>query len=256
MRRKNVPPVFKWRHFSPDVILLCVRWYLSYQLSYRDLVEMMDERGLKIAHSTILRWVLKYSMELKKRVRHHLKKRNRSWRMDETYIKVNGEWKYLFRAVDSNGETIDFYLSHTRDTTAAVRFFERICHHRSPHFPRVINVDKNPAYTNAKRQLMKTKSWGQRLVLRQNKYLNNIIEQDHRCIKRKMRQAMGFYSMITAEKTITGIETMHQLRKGQVPFIDGKKEPQCCRNFIHRCFGITGPIFPTVLNRPCPLSVS
>ena len=98
MRRKNVPPVFKWRHFSPDVILLCVRWYLSYQLSYRDLVEMMDERGLKIAHRTILRWVLKYSMELKKRVRHHLKNRNRSWRMDETYIKVNGEWKYLFRS--------------------------------------------------------------------------------------------------------------------------------------------------------------
>jgi len=84
-----------WRHVSPDVILLCVRWYLSYQLSYRDLVEMMDERGLKIAHSTILGWVLNYSMELKKRVRHHLKKRNQSWRMDETYIKVNGEWKCL-----------------------------------------------------------------------------------------------------------------------------------------------------------------
>ena len=96
MRRKNVPPVFKWRHFSPDVILLCVRWYLSYQLSYRDLVEMMDERGLKIAHSTILRWVLKYSMELKKRVRHHLKKRNRSWRMDETYIKVKGNGNTCF----------------------------------------------------------------------------------------------------------------------------------------------------------------
>ena len=118
---------------------------------------MMDERGLKIAHSTILRWVLKYSMALKKRVRHHLKKRNQSWRMDETYIKVNGEWKYLFRAVDSNGETIDFYLSHTRDTTATVRFFG--AHMPPPHFPRVINVDKNPAYINAKRQLMKSKPW-------------------------------------------------------------------------------------------------
>ena len=108
----------------------------------------------------------------------------------------------LVSAVDSNGETIDFYLSHTRDTTAAVRFFKRICHHRSPYFPRVINVDKNPAYTNAKRQLMKTKSWGQRLVLRQNKYLNNIIEQDHRCINRKMRQAMDLLDD-NQKKTIT-----------------------------------------------------
>ena len=94
------------------------------------------------------------------------------------------------------------------------------------------------------------------VVVRKVVKRNNIFEHDHRCIKRKMRQAMGFFSMRTAEKTIAGIETMHQLRKGQVPFIDGKKDPQCCRNFIHRCFGITGPIFPTILNRPCPLSVS
>ena len=108
-QRKAVPKVFKWRHFSPDIMLLCVRWYLTYPLSYRDCVEMMDERGLKIAHTTILRWVLTYSMELQKRVRHHLRKRNRSWRMDETIIKGKGEWKYLFRAVDKNGKTVDFY---------------------------------------------------------------------------------------------------------------------------------------------------
>ena len=124
-RRKDVPEVFKWRHFSPEIILLCVRWYLSYRLSYRDLVEMMDERGLKLSHTTIRRWVFKFSSQLKQRALPYLRRRDRSWRMDETYIKVKGEWKYLFRAVDRYGKTIDFYLSHKRDTESAYRFFKK-----------------------------------------------------------------------------------------------------------------------------------
>ena len=114
-RRKDVPEIFKWRHFEPEIILLCVRWYLSYRLSYRNVVEMMNERGLSIAHTTILRWVFKFSFELEKRVRPHLSRRNKSWRMDETYIRVKGKWKYFFRAVDKNGQTIDFLLQHKKE---------------------------------------------------------------------------------------------------------------------------------------------
>ena len=107
--------VFKWKHYQPDVILLTVRWYLRYNLSFRDLVEMMEERGLSISHTTIMRWVHQYGPELDKRVRRHLKPINDSWRVEETYVKVKGQWMYLYRAVDSEGNTIDFYLSKSRD---------------------------------------------------------------------------------------------------------------------------------------------
>ncbi|PHG35495.1 IS6 family transposase, partial [Bacillus pseudomycoides] len=102
------PVDFKWKHYEPEIILLAVRWYLRYSLSYRDLVEMMEERGLSISHTTIMRWVHRYGSELDKRVRRHLKKTNDSWRVDETYIKVQGKWMYLYRAVDSGGNTVDF----------------------------------------------------------------------------------------------------------------------------------------------------
>ena len=139
-------------------------------------------------------------------------------------LRLTGNGNTCFE-VDSNGETIDFYLSHTRDTTAAVRFFERMPPSITP-FPRVINVDKNPAYTNAKRQLMKTKSC-QRLVLRQNKYLNNIIEQDHRRIKRKMRQAMGFCSMITGKKPLQESRPCINCERDKSRLLM-EKRPQCC----------------------------
>ncbi len=111
--------LFKWRHFQPETILICVRWYLRYSLSYRDLVEMMSERGLSIHHTTIFRWVQKYAPEIDKQSRPHLKKTNDSWRVDETYVKVRGKWMYLYRAVDSTGQTIDFLLNQTRSTRAA-----------------------------------------------------------------------------------------------------------------------------------------
>ena len=150
LRRKPHPLLVKWRHFEPEIILLCIRWYLSYRLSYRDLVEIMDERGLKIAHTTILRWVFRFSNELKHKVRPHLRKTLTSWRLDETYIKLKGKWTYLYRAVDREGKTIDFYLSRKRDSKAALSFFKKIIRLNSPQTPHVINVDKNPAYTHAK----------------------------------------------------------------------------------------------------------
>src|SRR2546422_3082962 len=127
---------FKWRHYEADIILLCVRWYLRYSLSYRDLEEMMRERGLQVDHTTIYRWVQHYAPELEKRSRPHLKTTNDSWRVDETYIKIKGTWTYLYRAVDSEGNTLEFLLSPTRDAQAAKRFFEKALHSRTGSAPR------------------------------------------------------------------------------------------------------------------------
>jgi transposase-like protein len=136
---------FKWRHFQTDVILLCVRWYLRYSLSYRDLEEIMLERGLHVDHTTIYRWVQQYAPELEKRCHPHLKPTTDSWRVDETYIKIKKEWMYLYRAVDSEGNTLDFWLSSTRDGEAAKHFFVKTLSASHTSSPRVINVDKNAA---------------------------------------------------------------------------------------------------------------
>ena len=117
---------FKWRHYQAEIILLCVRWYLRYALSYRDLEEMMSEGGLRVVHSTIFRWVQDYSPAIDKRSRPHLKKTNDSWRVDETYVKVRDQWMYLYRAVDSTGQTLDFLLNETGSRRAAKRFFRKV----------------------------------------------------------------------------------------------------------------------------------
>ena len=137
---------FKWKHFVGEIILQTVRWYLKYPLSYRNLKEMMAERGIKVDHTTIMRWVHQYSPEIEKKIRRHLRPTNDSWRVDETYIKVKGKWKYLYRAVDSDGDTIDFMLSAKRNRKAAKRFFKKALSSNHNQIPRVITVDKNPAY--------------------------------------------------------------------------------------------------------------
>ncbi|GHO60409.1 hypothetical protein KSB_88840 [Ktedonobacter robiniae] len=184
-------PPFKWRHFQPDIILLCVRWYLRYTLSYRDLEEIMLERGLHVDHTTIYRWVQWYAPELEKRCRPHLKAFNDSWKVDETYIKIKKVWMYLYRAVDSEGNTLEFFLSPTLIAEAASRFFLKAL--SSPPgttaqaikvVPRVINVDKNAAYPKAIAELKAAGVLPIQVELRQVKYLNNLIEQDHRFIKR------------------------------------------------------------------------
>ncbi len=144
---------FKWRHDEADIILLCVRWYLRYSLSYRDLEEMMRERGLHVDHTTIYRWVQRYAPELEKRCKPHLNTTTDSWRVDETYVKVKKVWMYLYRAVDSQGNTLEFLLSATRDSEAAKRFFAKTL--AAPHTttPRVIAVDKNAAYPKAFNEL-------------------------------------------------------------------------------------------------------
>ena len=207
---------FKWRHYEGEIILLNVRWYLKYQLSYRNLEEMMTERGIKVDHTTIMRWVHQYSSEIEKKIRRHLRPTNDSWRVDETYIKVKGEWKYLYRAVDSAGDTIDFMLSTKRDRKAAKKFFKKALGSNHNQMPRIITVDKNASYPIAIDELKNEKKLSKNIEIRQVKYLNNIVEQDHRSVKRIITPMLGFQSFRSASKTLKGIEAMNMVKKGQV----------------------------------------
>jgi transposase-like protein len=188
---------------------------LRYSLSYPDLEEIMAQRGLSVDRSTIYRWVQKYAPELEKRSKPHLKATNDSWRTDETYIKIKKVWTYLYRAVDSEGNTLEFMLSTTRDA-AATRFFRKALGAAHTVTPRVITLDKNPAYPKALSTLKAAALAPESCELRQAKYLNNIVEQDHRFIKRRVKPGLGFYSFKTAWVTLRGYETMNMIRKGQI----------------------------------------
>jgi len=179
---------FKGRQYPGEVILQAVRWYLRYPLAYEHVAELLAERGIEVDASCIWRWVQAYAPELSKRCRPHLKRTNKSYRVDETYIKVKGQDKYLYRAVDSTGQTIDFLLSARRDTAAAKRFFAKVFSSHANPIPRVINVDKNPAYPAAVNAL---KAEGMLPHGVQCKYLNNVIEQDHRLVKKLTWLAQG-----------------------------------------------------------------
>jgi IS6 family transposase len=211
---------FKWRHFEAEIILVCVRWYLRYALSYRDLEELMQERGLSVDHTTIYRWVQHYAPELEKRCRPFLKATSDSWRVDETYVKVKGVWMYLYRAVDSQGNTLEFHLSITRDAQAAKRFFSKTLGASHTVTPRVITVDKNAAYPKAFSEMKASGSIPASCELRQSKYLNNLVEQDHRFIKRLVKPGLGFFSFETATKTLQGYEVINMMRKGQLQGVD------------------------------------
>ena len=203
---------FKGAHFPPEVILMGVRWYLAYPLSTRHVEELMEERGVKVDHSTINRWVVKYSPQLEQEF--HRRKRPvwASWRMDETYIKVKGEWKYLYRAVDKYGKTIDFVLTEKRDKEAALQFLKKaICRNG---LPEKITIDGSEA--NAAAIKSYNEDHGAAIRIRQVKYLNNIVEQDHRGVKRVTRPMLGFKSFDAAQSTLAGIELMRMLKKGQL----------------------------------------
>jgi len=228
---------FKWRHYAGAIILQSVRWYLRYALSYRDLEEMLAERGLTVAHTTIFRWVQHYAPEIDRRSRPHLKPTNASWRVDETYVKVGSRWMYLYRAVDSTGQTLDFLLNETRSTRAAKRFFRKVLGRPKRAAPRVINVDQNAAYPGAIRDLKEAGLLPDTCECRPVKYLNNIVEQDHRFIKRRVRPGLGFGSYPTAWRTIQGYEMMHMIRKGQIEGIE-KGNRQAQQQFIDGLFGV------------------
>jgi IS6 family transposase len=234
MQRKNL---FKWKHYQAEIILLTVRWYLQYSLSFRNLVEMMEERGLYLAHTTIMRWVHQYGPELEKRIRRHLKRTNDSWKVDETYIKIRGKWKYLYRAVDSEGKTIDFLLCARRNRKAAKRFFRKALRSSHTQSPRSLSLDKNAAYPPAIRELQKEKKLPSHIDIRRIKYLNNMVEQDHRFIKKRVRPMLGFQSFRTAARTLKGIEAMHMIKKGQIQSIGTSVSEKV--NFLHNLFHLT-----------------
>jgi putative transposase len=202
---------FKRRRFQSDIILLCTRWYLAYPLSYRNIEEMMMERGIDVDHSTINRWVLKYTPEIEKKFRKYKHTVGGSWRMDETYIKIKGQWKYLYRAVDKEGRTVDFLLTAKRDRKAAKRFFKKAIGTNGT--PEKINIDKSGANTAGIKDYNADK--GTNIEIRQCKYLNNIVESDHRKIKTITKPMMGFQSFYSAKKVLAGIEMVAMLRKGQ-----------------------------------------
>jgi len=218
--KHNASP-FKWRHYAPDVILLCVRWYCRYSLSYRDVEQMMKERGLELDHVTVYRWVQRYAPEINKRMRPYLKMAGTSYRIDETYVKVGTQWKYLYRALDKEGQTIEFMLSAKRDISAVKRFFKKMMRADHRRLPFSISVDKHASYPDAFSSSQKEKVLPFDCRLRQTKYLTNIVEQDHRFVRRRWRAMQCFRSFHTAERTLEGVEAMHMLHKAQVKRLDG-----------------------------------
>jgi putative transposase len=203
---------FKGSQFEREIILWGVRWYVAYPISYRQLEEMMKERGVEVDHSNLNRWVLKYAPALENSFRQYKRPVGDSWRMDKTYINVKGKWKYLYRAVDKFGATVDFLLTAKRDRKAALRFLRKAIGQNGT--PSKITIDKSGANAAAINDYTEEEAVG--IELRQVKYLNNIVEQDHRAIKRKTRPMLGFKSFWSAAKTIAGIELMHMIRKGQM----------------------------------------
>ena len=201
------------------MIVLCVRWYLRYCLTLRDLEEMMRERGLAVDHSTIGRWVLRYAPELHKRLRRELRPPNQSWRVDETYIRIAGAWTYLYRAVDSTGATIDFMLSPRRDVVAAEQFLRMALWRAGQIRPRVLNVDGHASYPPAIAELKETGKVSRRCQCRPCPYLNNVLEQDHRFVKKRVAAGLWFRSEDGALRTIAGYEAMNMIRKGQVRWL-------------------------------------
>jgi IS6 family transposase len=219
--------LFKRRRFPVEIILLCVRWYCKYGISYRDLAEMMSERGISVSPSTIFRWVQRYAPEIEKRVRPYQGHRSGSWRVDETYVRVGGRWRYLFRAVDKHGR---------RDTGAAYRFLRKALRAVSDYPPSSITTDKLASYPKAILRLQNEGLLPNDVVHRTSKYLNNILEADHGALKRVIRPTRGFQTMKTAAATLTGFEIMRMIRRGHC--IQRKRQATGEVRLVNRLFGL------------------
>ena len=218
MQRNRSAP-FKGRHFEAEIIVLCVRWYLRFGLSFRNLEELMAERNLAVDHVTIWRWVQRYAPELHRRCRPELRMTNRSWRVDETYLRVAGKWTIYTEPWIPPVPRLSF--SYRLDGILPLRNASsrrRSACSATPR-PRVINVDGNPSYPKVISELKRSGELGRRCRCRPVRYLNNIVEQDHRAIKRRVRASQGFRSFDSAARTIQGIETMNMIRKGQIRWL-------------------------------------
>lgn len=210
------PPLFRNRQFEPIVIVTCVRWYLRFSLSLRDLEELMAERGLSVDHTTIWRWTQTYGPEVHRRLRGEVKRKSSTWHMDETFVRIAGRWLYLFRTVDSGGQTVEFYLSETRDREAAKIFLKKALANADNRPPHVFARDGLRSYPAAIRELQGEGQLRRNCRQRTQRYCNNRIESDHRHIKRRLRAMQGPRTTATAWRVIQGIEAAQMIRKGQV----------------------------------------
>lgn len=206
--------MFKHHRYPKTIILQAVYFKLRFTLSYRDVEELMKIRGVQVDHSTIQRWVYKFSPEVEKKMHQRKRTVSNSWRMDETYIKVKGKDRYLYRAVDKYGNTVDFLLTKRRQRMSALKFFNKALENNIK--PRVINIDKSGSNFSAIRAVNKRSLSAKSIKIRQCKYLNNIIEQDHRHIKRRICITTGFKEFESAQRTISGIEIINIIRKNQI----------------------------------------
>ena len=210
---KSTVMLFQGRHFNAEIITLCVRWYGTDKLSYRDLVAIMAERNVDGARTTILRWVQRYVPEFAKRWQRVARSGGTSWRVDETSIKRKGKWVYLYRGVDKEGQTIDFVLSEHRDIVAAQRFLPEAIAKRG--VPQKLTLDGYAASHIAGGELQEEGILPATLLVRTNRYLNNLLAQDHRRVKQRVRPMLGFKRFDHATTTIRGIELIHQIKKRQ-----------------------------------------
>ncbi len=236
MKNATRPGICKWRQTAPELILRAVRWYLRYSLSLREVEELFAARSLEADHTTIWRWVQRYGPELEQRPHRHLKPTNKSRRVDETYIQIRGRWCYLYRAIDSTGATIDFLLSALRDAASAKRLVRKALSDPSHPQPRVINTDKARLYGAAIAGVKEEGTLCRRCRHRPVQYLNNIMEQDHRAIKRRVKAKRSFREFQAARRTIEGYEAMHMIRKGQARRVSDDDDVRKQNQFIDKLF--------------------
>jgi transposase-like protein len=216
-------PIYRGRRFQTETIELCVRWYITYRLSYRDLAAMMAERGVVVSHTTIMRWVLRYVPEYERRWERFARPVSSSWRMDETAVSVRGGLHYLYRAVDKQGKSVCSLLRADRGMEAAQVFFRKAVAANGSRWPRKVNLDGNAASHRGLRLLGDEDLRWKSVAVRCCRYLNNIVEQDHRTIKRRCASMLGLKSFETAAITFAGIELANRIRKGQFSFGRGGK---------------------------------
>jgi transposase-like protein len=235
---------FKWKHFTPELILWCLRWYGSTSMSYANLSDMLQERGISVNRSTIYRWCIEYSPKLRKKLRRHqFIQADTSWQLDKTYVKVKGKWHYLYRAINKQGDTLDFYFFHKRNKEAAYLFLKRCLRPYSNKLqPKILNTDKHSSYANAIARLKKEGRLREDVEQRQVKYLNNGIESDHAPIKKLVESTGGFKSRKRAWSTLQGFESLRMLNKGQFDFwlrrYERKTIVQERSAFMNRLFNI------------------
>ncbi len=230
----DTPVLFTGRHFDRLLIIQAVRWYITYKLSYRDVCELMAERGVTLVHTTVMRWVQHYVPVFEKRWMKYARPTGSSWRVDETYIRVKGKWTYLYRAVDKQGRTVDFLLSEHRDISAAKRFFKKAIENHEA--PAKITLDGYEASHTAVSELKAEGVLPESVEVRTSRYLNNLIEQDHRRVKQRYYPMLGFKRFRNAVVTISGIELAEKIKKGQFE-----------TSAVHQAGALVGQVWEAVL---------